>query len=503
MGAELFETADSELVVGLVAPIGCDRAIIHSALEDIFSTRQFKINSVRISELLQSFAGSLGVELKETPFFDRVNSYMDAGNELRKQASRSDALALCAAHSIASIRPASNEGGLASRLSRTVHVLDSLKHPEEIRTLRRIYGPGFYLLGIFASRSVRLKYLMKTKRLNDQQANSILDRDEDESEQAQSGQRTRDTFHLADVFIDTGDSSSARARLERFFNLVFGEPHLTPTQDEVGMYAAASAALRSGALARQIGAALVDREGDLVAVGHNDVPKAGGGLYCEDDGENDCRDHKLGRDSNSQRIDGIALAAANSLSSAGLVQDVAEAARVIARSDLRRVTEYGRAVHAEMAALLAAARRGACTRDCVLFTTTFPCHNCAKHAIAAGIERIVYIEPYPKSEALSLHDDAIIHSDERKKPVGSHSGVRLEPFLGVSPRRYAELFSMVKFDGVNIDRKDHQGNATVSLSPIESQPRSPMLPIAYPEREKHASVLLLEIRDSISGVSDG
>ncbi|MDN3612645.1 hypothetical protein QWZ16_23945 [Vibrio ostreicida] len=26
----------------------------------------------------------------------------------------------------------------------------------------------------------------------------------------------------------------------------------------------------------------------------------------------------------------------------------------------------------------------------------FPCHNCAKHIVASGIKRVVYVEPYPK-----------------------------------------------------------------------------------------------------------
>lgn len=42
---------------------------------------------------------------------------------------------------------------------------------------------------------------------------------------------------------------------------------------------------------------------------------------------------------------------------------------------------------------------------CEMFTTTFPCHICAKHIIAAGIKAVYYIEPYEKSLAIELHDD--------------------------------------------------------------------------------------------------
>lgn len=46
-------------------------------------------------------------------------------------------------------------------------------------------------------------------------------------------------------------------------------------------------------------------------------------------------------------------------------------------------------------------------REATLYSTTYPCHGCAKHIVAAGISEVVYYEPYPKSRALALHDDSI------------------------------------------------------------------------------------------------
>src|SRR6266446_8909613 len=61
------------------------------------------------------------------------------------------------------------------------------------------------------------------------------------------------------------------------------------------------------------------------------------------------------------------------------------------------IGEFGRTVHAEMASLMDAARRGVSVDNLTIYVTTFPCHNCAKHLIAAGIRKVVYLEPYPKS----------------------------------------------------------------------------------------------------------
>ena len=70
-----------------------------------------------------------------------------------------------------------------------------------------------------------------------------------------------------------------------------------------------------------------------------------------------------------------------------------------------------------------------------LYCTTFPCHICAKHIVASGIGRVVYLEPYPKSYAAELHKDSIDVDPEEP----THR-VRFEAFIGVSPYRYRDLF---------------------------------------------------------------
>ncbi|MEW6364109.1 MAG: hypothetical protein AB1714_05675 [Acidobacteriota bacterium] len=85
--------------------------------------------------------------------------------------------------------------------------------------------------------------------------------------------------------------------------------------------------------------------------------------------------------------------------------------------------------------------------------TTFPCHNCARHIVASGIERVVYIEGYPKSLASHLHSDAVWFSEEEDEerryvvhgdpPVRGKEKVRFERFLGVAPRFYPAAFSRV------------------------------------------------------------
>src|SRR5439155_12870624 len=96
----------------------------------------------------------------------------------------------------------------------------------------------------------------------------------------------------------------------------------------------------------------------------------------------------------------------------------------IGKASVLDVIEYGREVHAEMAALTDAAKRGTSVRGCVLYCTTFPCHECARLIVSAGIARVVYIEPYPKSKVAELYEDSIGLADRRTE-LGNR--VRFEP----------------------------------------------------------------------------
>jgi len=120
-------------------------------------------------------------------------------------------------------------------------------------------------------------------------------------------------------------------------------------------------------------------------------------------------------------------------------------------SKVLEVIEYGRTVHAEMHALLQCARLGIPTRGCVLYTTTFPCHECARHIVASGINRVVFLEPYPKSKVSDLHSDSIKvrqftgpgDANGRGTRPSTQVQVELQPYVGISPRRQRALYGWV------------------------------------------------------------
>lgn len=480
----------SEIVIGLVYAVGTDDRPVQDAIEDHVKQFGYRLNVIRLSQFLWRF--DTGVKPVTEPEAERINSHMDAGNAACRIAKRDDFLALAAVSEISKGRTCSacdrplsdsvHEPGAGETHDptpkpedRTVHLLLSLKRPEEVMALRRIYGPGFYLMGVFATEEERMHHLRDRKSIPEAEARKLMKRDEEEDEPF--GQRTRKTFALADVFVRL-KSDKFEEQVAHFLDLMFGKLFETPTPDENAMFLAYAASARSSSPSRQVGAVVVT-DGDVVGVGCNDVPCFDGGLYWP--GERDQRDHKKGAvDSNDKRINEIIEDVVKRFAPAVAEDKRVEEGRArLSGSPLLDLTEYGRSVHAEMEALLACSRTGATPRGGTLYTTTFPCHNCTKHIVAAGIKRVVYVEPYPKSLAGELHSDAVAFETEEADKVTYQS------FVGVGPRRYFDLFSMKLSSGYPMERKSKDGTIK-EWERKYARPRVPMLPTSYLEREKLA-----------------
>lgn len=195
------------------------------------------------------------------------------------------------------------------------------------------------------------------------------------------------------------------------------------------------------------GAVIASENGEIIGMGNNDVPKFGGGLYSQEDGDGDhrCFQWRGKLCHNDFRKDEILSRIALALGEAGLFNSKsgaidtkrqARATEVLRGSDVKNLIEFSRAVHAEMEAIISVARNGKTGLvGGILYSTTFPCHSCARHIVAAGIKRVIYIEPYTKSLALHLHEDTIsIHEADAAKKV-----VFLQ-YEGVAPRNMIRLF---------------------------------------------------------------
>jgi deoxycytidylate deaminase len=331
-------------------------------------------------------------------------------------------------------------------------------------------------------------------------AEALIQRDQEEIGIGH-GQNVRGIFHKADVFLDTTEVAQLTDSIERFVQLLFGNTFHTPTRQEYGMFHALAAALRSAEPGRQVGAAIATDEGDIIAVGVNDVPKAGGGLYwCDDpsDGREFVEGLRSGEqyiESNQKHIRNLVVDTIKHLKKANWFEKEKSEMTADQLADLalkgnspalpkgaqmRTLIEFGRAVHAEMDALSYAARRGVSVAGCKMYVTTFPCHLCARHIVAAGIREVIFIEPYAKSLTADLYPDSI----SIEQPC-CNDKVQFRPFVGVAPRKYMQLFTMTK-------RKSDDGRI-LAFNPSSSRPRYFGTPRVYLDNEDERATILKNV----------
>lgn len=447
------DPANIELVFGFVGPTGIDLDKVCDLLRSQLRAMQYEAIEIRMSDLITEF---LGKSHRFANGYERIKTLMERGTRLREESKQADIVARLG---IAAIRESrlQKTGDVYKPATRIAYLVRSFKRPEEVDLFRQVYGKAFTLISVYASRSWRLAFLKKVlaptlgpmRATAEQYAVELINRDYDE-EGRNLGQRVGKTFPLADYFLTSESKPDLDRQLKRLTQLTFGNPYVSPTRDEQAMFFAKAAALRSLDLSRQVGAAIITSDGELMSTGCNEVPRFGGGLYWAED-EACMRDYERGSDSNvdikcemvedairhMQRKKTILSRAAQRRKSSDLAREALFSDQAYLRdAQLFDVIEFGRAVHAEMAAIVQAARTGAKLQAARLFCTTFPCHICARHIVAAGIAEVVFIEPYEKSRTAELYNDSI--SVEPAEPSPNRANFRA--FVGVAPRRYMEFF---------------------------------------------------------------
>jgi deoxycytidylate deaminase len=479
--AKIKSRRTREIVIGVCGAVGCNLHDVVNELKDQFGSFSYEVELIKVSSIIKNhflknatpvaYIGKIE-EIEKYSLSARYEALQDLGNHIRNNLG-DDALAVQAIKIISTERRIKMNDSGDSLPPRVIYIVDQLKHPAEVELFRLVYRNAFFLVGVMSPQQARLEYL-QAEGLNSVDAQKLIERDRRDN--VDHGQQLEKTVHKADFFVKHSltNSGNITKPCKRFAGLVHGENGITPTKDEAGMYAAYSASLKSACLSRQVGASITDSFGAVLSVGWNDVPSAGGGLYhSESDPDQRCVHHgkKCYNDDTKQKlakniVDILSKAkqelsaSANDTPPPFTTADAEKLTKsILEHTALGSIIEYSRAIHAEMEAILNIARGGSGnTSGAVMYTTTYPCHNCARHIIAAGISRVVYIEPYEKSLAIKLHGDAITIDKN------SNDKVIFENFEGVSPTRYTTLFSF------NNRRKNTDGTAVRLLSKKEASP---------------------------------
>ncbi len=449
-------TLTEELFFGICAPIGSLKQEVITSLTKILEDKyNYDVVPLKLSKYIDNYKINDFEALPgKTTAYSNLKYKINEGNRIRLKYKNNSVLAELAIQEIHLSRLEENKVKEPEKLDPTTfksvrrcYIIDSIKNKEELLLLRRIYTKNFFQFSIFSPVDERVKTLRK-KDLSPSEVENIVEIDDFENDN--HGQNVRGTFTLGDFFLRVADSNLEELdlKIERFLHLIFESEIITPSIEETAMYSAKSAAGNSACLSRQVGASITDESGELISTGWNDVPKFGGNLYRENV-PNDMRCKIKGYCSNDTQKDILVNKVIESIRkdddlksilhdkegevSLEIINNLKTSLR---KSKIKDLIEFSRSVHAEMHAIIAGSQMsGSKMINGKLFCTTYPCHNCARHIIVAGIKEVYYIEPYVKSLCLTLHEDAITEDEK------SSGKVRILVFDGVAPRNYLTFFT--------------------------------------------------------------
>lgn len=449
-----------ELVFALVGPVGVNMTLVQEKLSKSLQDVGYDVHVIHITEVLKKFpkfeesSKKHKVGKSKSEFEVKIESL----NEVCRKCEDNSVFAALTISEIFDFRAFSPKKKIA-------YIVRQLKRIEEIDLLTKVYGKRLVQVSITLEEEDRIenitRKILKEGLITSEHkariaANEIVYTDENEDDE--SGQKVGSIFHRGDVFVNCDSEDRAERNISRFIKAFFGSNVISPTMDEFGSYMAVAASMRSCDLSRQTGAAILNQEGSIISLGFNETPKAFGGHYWEGDDFKQ-RDIDKKFEGNKDSIHQMLNDCCNKLSDAINEMDKENVYKILSKSLIGDITEYGRMTHAEMSAICDASKWGKSLQNSTMYATTFPCHNCAKHIVASGIKKLVYIEPYPKSKALTLHHDSIsIDRTSSKKVPFVH-------FDGISPKRYRDIFQK------NGKRRDSKGDINEWFSNVGPLPR--------------------------------
>lgn len=487
-----------DIYIGIVCAAGTDLSDVRDQFQAQLSVVGYQTIIIKVSGLIKQVLG-----LPDYPDeYERISSLMLGGDCIRESSDNGHGVAAAIVGEIRRLRDGSDIP------NSTAYILDSLKNPAEVALLDQVYGRNYYTVSVFKSQSDRQETLANLiakdrhqppeEEHNKLAGNLIRD---DEKGLGKKSQNVQSTFPKADFFINGMDKVTDQ--IKRFVEIVFGQPFETPTLDEYSMFMAKGSALRSCDLSRQVGVAIVDIHRSIIATGCNEVPYPGGGIYLPEFGGTigDNRDFKQGHDPNYLEIQRTLIEFIKILQSVNYIDETKEPSDVadgllhgeykelMSNVRIRNLIEFGRVVHAEMHAISQAVVSGRSLKGSTLYSTTFPCHGCARHIISSGISEVVFIEPYPKSLTFHLYGDEIKMVNDREKPddgkIESLDRVRFRPFYGVAPLLYMRAFSAR-------ERKDQYGTIA-TWKPKDAIPVGAVHGVERPKIELAAALSLANV----------
>lgn len=312
-------------------------------------------------------------------------------------------------------------------------VLDGIRNIGEIQYLRRTFTRCFIV-------AAEAPFSVRWERVKDEyggiQQRFIEDDYRDCGEGLRYGQQVSKAVQDADyVVVNNEELGTKETRLSLLYSKkLHGAVQLmrhydsdplppdvrsTPTDPEIHMATAYAQSRASHCKKRYVGAVIVSPENLTLSIGYNENPM---GMHACVTRYGDCF-KDLCMEKKLERMEGVYCPRCGklmaSLASPWRCDNNDCRANLKALFFPSRNIELCTAIHAEERAIRSL--EGRTVKGATMFVTTFPCLQCSRHIIDVGIERVVYVEPYPIKEAEALLRE---------------TGVKTYPFEGFKARAF-------------------------------------------------------------------
>lgn len=177
---KLEDRVTEELVFAVVGPVGSGCTKVTETLKKILSRDYgYEVIGRKLSDIVKESAPLINMDAGTAlTGAERVAHLQNVGNGLRKAFGHS----YLAAKAIEKIAKQREEQGFRAALDgtpvavklRRLHIIDSLKHPSELRLLRETYGDIFWQFGVFAPEQVRRDRLTHQEGHKPEDLDSII-----------------------------------------------------------------------------------------------------------------------------------------------------------------------------------------------------------------------------------------------------------------------------------------------------------------------------------------
>ena len=421
----------SHTVIGLTGPFGAGCTTIADVLCERQSFRKYSLSKA-MREIASDYIEGLDKEKLHSPKHRAYQQYV--GNEIRRKNLNAIPEKI--------IKDIQSEEEKDETLKQQDIVLDSIRSPSEMTIFRNEF-PNYFVIAVYTPVGIRWERVRET--YGGQENDFFRDDAQDSGEsEPPFGQKVQLCVDSSDILISNERKFSEpiikeelNKNVEEYIKLMKSPGLRRPYHWELSMAQAYNSSLIATCCRRKVGAVIVREEPPrenarsyIIASGYNEAPKEI--MTCVQRGGKEQPEYCY----RNEKMKSIIKTEYKMCPQCGKPLNFPDdfdlpficscGARIGRDFIPGRVLDLCIAVHAEEAAILQASKFGGTQIEgSTLYTTTFPCPLCAKMIVQVGIRKVVFTEPYPQDDAVSILDEAKIPA---------------ELFEGVKGRAYPRLF---------------------------------------------------------------